>query len=118
MTGPELRRFRQLTTGGVTDEEGLESFLMGILPTPLAEKVQMALILASEQLPAPLKQEIKEASIQLNSERKKATGDESDAEKTEPPKEESPSPSPSDGGNGDDQKDEYEEGDSQDLPIV
>jgi hypothetical protein len=116
MTGSELRRFRQLTTGGVTDQEGLESFLLGILPTPLAEKVQMALILASEQLPAPIKQEIKEASIRLNDERKKATGDEPDAKKTEPPEEESPEPSPSDDGKGDDQEDE--DGDSEDLPIV
>jgi hypothetical protein len=116
MTPSELRRYRQLTAGGVTDEDGLESFLLGLLPTPLAEKVHLALVMASEQLPEPVKEETAALSESLNKERKNATDDKpEDQETPDPADNPSPEPSPSESDKNGENPDD--EGDSQDLPI-
>jgi hypothetical protein len=117
MTPSELRRYRKLTLGGVTDEDGLETFLLGLLPAPLAEKVQLALVMASEQLPDPVEDDVAVVSTRLNNERKNATGDKPGEDETpEPTEEESPEPSPSNSNKSDEKPDD--EGDSRDVPII
>ena len=117
LTPSELRRYRELTSGGVTDSDELESFLLGVLPTPLAEKVHSALVTVKQQLPQPIKDELNAAAAVVNKERKKADEAKPSPEKSSSSQDDnSPEPSPS--GSDDEQKDEDEDGDSQDVPIV
>jgi len=117
LTPSELRRYRELISGGVTDSDELQSFLLGVLPTPLAEKVHSALVTVKQQLPQPIKDELNAAAAVVNKERKKADEAKPSPEKSSSSQDDdSPEPSPS--GSDDEQKDEDEDGDSQDVPIV
>lgn len=93
MTAGQLKTYRRLTSGG--DEQGLESFLLGLLPDELARKVHYALVTAMEALPAPVADETAVLSKRLNKERQKATENEASEEASE--SQDEPSPEPSDG---------------------
>lgn len=118
LTPSEMRRYRELTSGGVSDADELESFLLGVLPTPLAEKVHSALVTVKQQLPQPIKEELNAAATVVNKERKKADEQKPSPEKSSSPQEDDDSPDPSPSGSDDGEKKDDEDGDSQDLPIV
>lgn len=104
----EFSRLDELTRGEV-DKDRLETFLLGLLPPPLAEKVSSALVLASETIPPEIEEPMIVASARVNQERKKANeesqkaqGAADDEEQPSPSDSESPSPSESGDDEGDD----------------
>lgn len=123
LTRAELRQYQELTSGGAIDEDRLETFLLSVLPAPLAEKVHVALVVASKATPDDLEQSVAAFSHKVNEERKKATDDRNDDTADEPAKDDQqqPSddePSPDHSGSGDDNKDP-EDGDGPgDLPLI
>lgn len=104
----EFSRLDELTRGEV-DKDRLETFLLRLLPPPLAEKVSSALVLASETIPAEIEEPMIVASVRVSQERKKANEEsrkagaaEDEAEQPSPSPSENPSPSDSGDDEGDD----------------
>lgn len=99
LTSAQFRRYTELTTGKI-DEDGLELFLLELLPPALAEKVHFALIAGLETLPEPVEDEIVALAERFDEQRRSAAAD----EESEPQPEEAstdephPSPEPSDSG--------------------
>lgn len=105
----EFSRLDELTRGEV-DKDRLETFLLRLLPPPLAEKVSSALVLASETIPAEIEEPMIVASVRVNQERKKANEEsrkagaaDDEAEQPSPSPSENPSPSESGDDEGDDE---------------
>jgi hypothetical protein len=91
MNPNQLREFRQLTDGQMNAGK-LQQFLMGILPAPLAEQVQEALVYAATTLEAPpVEAEVAE-EVKIVEETKKANETEAT---DQPDAEPTPEPSPS-----------------------
>lgn len=71
LTSSELREYRALTSKG--DEEGLENFLLSVLPTPLAERVHDALVTVLAAAPEPVEEEVAHFSHRANETREEVT---------------------------------------------
>ena len=122
LTRAELRQFDQLTSGSI-DEDRLETFLLSVLPAPLAEKVRLALVVAAEATPNEIKEPLGELSRKAEDEREKATEKQNGAQDPadeQPPGDDEASPSPSDGSRDDKDNKDPEDGgdDSGDLPLL
>lgn len=119
LTQGEMATLRELTSGTV-DQDRLETFLMGLLPAALAEKVHMALVLASEVAPNTIDQQPVVLAKQLTKPRKTNQGggaQPSPQQSQEPEPKPSPSPSDDDGNRSGSNNDK--EGDSGgNVPIV
>lgn len=59
MTAAQQKRYRELADDGFVNEDGLERFLLELLPTPLADKIHLALVTGMDHLPAPVRDELK-----------------------------------------------------------
>lgn len=124
MTAAQFRKYSRLTDGRI-DEKGLESFLLGLLPDDLAEKVHFALVTGMNALPKPITDEVALATEELTehkdiapSARERKQGSPSEDETPNPSKDE-PTPSPS-GSPEEDPSPSPEEtpGDDSGLPLI
>ncbi|MDQ4064993.1 MAG: hypothetical protein M3161_02990 [Actinomycetota bacterium] len=124
LTRAEFRQYSQLTSGRI-DEDRLETFLLSVLPAPLAEAVHSALVVGSSVTPDEIDAEMAELSRKAEEERRKAekaaTTDEAAKDDEQPADE--PSPDPSQGSEDDtdetdDTKDQEEGDDDPPLPLL
>lgn len=106
LTSSELREYRALTSSG--DEDGLENFLLSVLPAPLAERVHEALVTVLAAAPDPVEEELIQISHRAEQKREEVTADDEEAAEDEEParswghddedeEEPEPTPSPDDG---------------------
>jgi hypothetical protein len=81
LTSSELREYRELASKG--DEEGLENFLLSVLPTPLAERVHDALVTVFAAAPEPVEEGVVHFSHRANETREEVTEDEGEESSAE-----------------------------------
>jgi hypothetical protein len=99
MTSEQFRRYTALTSGKI-DEDGLELFLLRLLPPALAEKVHYALVAGIETLPESVEDELVAAAGRLDHQQRRAAADENEPaeQPSDEPSAPQPSPEPSDTG--------------------
>lgn len=124
LTRAEMREFDELTSGSI-DEARLQSFLLSVLPAPLAEKVHSALVVASQTISDSIEEPIAELTRKVAAEKRKGDSTEKEDSAQEPgdeqpPPDDEPSPTPSDGSKDDDGEKPDDGGDSPtgDVPLI
>jgi len=124
LTSAQFRRYTKLTTGKI-DEDGLELFLLELLPPALAEKVHFALVTGIETLPAPVGEEIVTLASRIGEQpRRSAAADESnDPRPQESADDAQSSPEPSESGSPSEEPspeptEEPEDENDPDIPLI